>query len=118
LQKVILGETVVDEGSLVVISPWLVHRHRWLWKWPELFIPERFSREAEREIPSGTFIPFGLGPRMCPGRALALMEAPYLIAEIIRRFDVEVTNPAAVMPLARVTIRPNMQINCHFHAVN
>jgi cytochrome P450 len=118
LEKVVLGEMVVEKGSLVVISPWIVHRHRLLWNSPELFIPERFSREAEREIPSGAFIPFGFGPRMCPGRSLAMMEGPYLIAGILRQFGLEVSNAREVMPVARVTIRPNTQIDCRFYEVN
>jgi cytochrome P450 len=63
---------VIEAGSLVIISPWLVHRHRSLWSDPDLFVPQRFSQNRDREIQPGSFIPFGLGPRICTGRALAM----------------------------------------------
>jgi cytochrome P450 len=117
-QNLPFGEHVIEAGSLVVISPWLVHRHKSLWADPDLFIPDRFSQHRDREIQSGSFIPFGLGPRVCPGRTLAMIEGPYLIAEIIRRFDLEVLNAGNIMPVGRLTIRPNMEIQCRAHTVN
>jgi len=112
LERTAFGEHVVEAGSLVVISPWLVHRHRTLWDAPDRFIPARFSRQREKEIRSGSFIPFGLGPRVCPGRVVAMIEGPYLMAEIIRHFDLEVLNAAEIMPVGRLTVRPNVGINC------
>lgn len=117
-QKSILGEHVVEAGSLVVISPWLVHRHRSFWVAPDCFVPERFSQQREQEIRSGSFIPFGLGPRACPGRAVSMIEGPYLIAEIVRHFNLDVLNPAAIMPVGRLTIRPNVEIRCRAHTIS
>jgi cytochrome P450 len=118
LQKANFGPHVVEAGSLVVISPWLLHRHRSLWTAPDYFVPERFSQNREKEIRSGSFIPFGLGPRVCPGRALAMIEGPYLMAEIIRNFDLEVLNAASIMPVGRLTIRPNTSINCRVKLID
>jgi cytochrome P450 len=118
LRRAIFGPHVVEAGSLVVISPWLLHRHRSLWTAPDYFIPERFSQSREKKIRSGSFIPFGLGPRICPGRALAMIEGPYLMAEIIRHFDLDVLNAAAIMPVGRLTIRPNVAINCRASLVD
>jgi cytochrome P450 len=116
-QRTVFGEHEIDVGSLVVISPWLVHRHRTLWTSPESFIPERFSPHREREIQSGSFIPFGLGVRVCPGRVLAMTEGPYLIAEITRRFDLEILNAPDILPVGRLTIRPNTEIKCRARSV-
>jgi cytochrome P450 len=118
LQRAVFGPHVIEPQSLVVISPWLVHRHRSLWSMPEYFIPERFSDNRENEIRSGSFIPFGLGPRVCPGRVLAMIEGPYLMAEIVRHFDLDVQNAAAIMPVGRLTIRPNVSIRCRAESVN
>lgn len=117
-ERVTLGGETIEPGSLIVIAPWLVHRHRLLWEMPEQFVPERFSQNRERDIRSGSFIPFGLGPRVCPGRVVAMIEGPYLMAEIMRHFDLNVLNAADVMPVGRLTIRPNVEINCLAHALN
>jgi cytochrome P450 len=112
-----LGDHRIEAGSLIVVSPWIIHRHRLLWKNADRFIPDRFSREQEREIPTGAFVPFGWGPRACTGRALALTEIPFVIAEITRRFRIEVTNVEAVEPVARLTIQPKNDILCRLRPI-
>ena len=34
-------------------------------------------------------MPFGSGPRLCPGRTLALLEMKLVLATLFRNFDVE-----------------------------
>src|SRR5262249_21748242 len=79
---------------------------------------DRFSKDNERRIPAGAFIPFGWGPRICTGRALALVEVPFFISEIIKRFRIEVTNLDAVEPAARLTIQPKRAILCGFRPIS
>jgi len=55
------------------------------------FRPERWLDGAVR---SGSvhntkaFVPFGAGPRFCPGRHLAMLEIKMVIAMLCRNFDV------------------------------
>src|SRR5271165_1487645 len=46
------------------------------------------SREAGAHEPS-VHIPFGSGPRICPGRVHALLEMKMLLAMLYKTFDVE-----------------------------
>src|SRR5580700_5876288 len=55
----------VPKGSAVLISPWVLHRHRRLWRDPGRFVPERFSQAAEHARFS--YLPFGGGRRICIG---------------------------------------------------
>jgi cytochrome P450 len=112
-----LGDHRIEAGSLIVVSPWIIHRHQLLWNDADRFMPDRFSKEKERQIPAGAFIPFGWGPRACTGRALALTEIPFVIAEITRRFRIEVTNAEAVEPVARLTIQPKSDILCRLRPI-
>ncbi|CAG8642112.1 4174_t:CDS:2, partial [Paraglomus occultum] len=57
------------------------------WKEPDKFIPERFC--GNYEIHKNSFSMFGGGPRICPGRKLAIIELKTLLASVYRRFDVE-----------------------------
>ena len=52
----------VPKGSMIMISPWLLHRHRLLWDNPQVFDPERFSPERSRNRHRFAYLPFGGGP--------------------------------------------------------
>jgi cytochrome P450 len=111
-QPATLGAYELTPGTLVVTSPWIIHRHPLVWERPDAFDPTRFSREREGTIPPGAFLPFGFGPRSCPGRGLALAEIPFLLAEINRRFRIKLLAPESAMPISRMTLRPREAIGC------
>jgi cytochrome P450 len=119
-RRVAEGTTVagaeVPEGSLVVISPWLIHRHRKLWTEPDMFDVSRFGPGRERSVETGSYLPFGLGPRTCTGRALALFEGPLILAELHRRFRIHALEPGTTEVVSRLTIQPRDEIPMVFEA--
>jgi cytochrome P450 len=56
---------------------------------PEDFRPGRWTDDRRRELPDFAYAPFGGGPRICIGRAFALLEAKLALATIGRRFHLE-----------------------------
>jgi cytochrome P450 len=95
----------VEPGSVVVVSPWLLHHDaRWWGADAAAFRPERWLDEAER--PRHAFLPFGGGPRMCIGEGFAMMEARLLIAAIARswRFRADPAHQVELQPV--ITLRP------------
>ena len=107
-----LGGYSVRRGALVMVAPWVLHRHAGYWRDPHAFDPDRFAPEREGEITSGAYIPFGIGPRVCAGAAFAQVEAVLLIARLFRRFDFALLAPDRVRPAARLTTRPAEQVMC------
>lgn len=107
-----VGGYAIEAGTLVVISPWLMHRHEKYWKDPDIFDPERFSEARERDIVPGTYIPFGLGARVCTGRTIAMIEGPLVIAEVTRALRFTPLEPETVSPSFRLTVRPQASIRC------
>jgi len=71
----VLGDVVVKPRSLIVIAPYVLHRHRDIWSRPDAFDPSRFLSEARNGIPRFAYLPFGVGPRTCIGASFALQEA-------------------------------------------
>src|SRR4051812_5493136 len=69
-----LGEVEVTPGTRVIITPWVLHRHRKLWSDPDLFVPERFAPENRANIPRFAYLPFGAGARICVGMTFAMQE--------------------------------------------
>lgn len=102
----------IEAGTLVVISPWLMQRHHKYWKDPDIFDPDRFSEVRERDIVPGTYIPFGLGARVCTGRTIAMIEGPLIIAELMRALRFTPLQPETVTPSFRLTVRPKTAVRC------
>jgi len=105
-----IGEQAIRKGALIMVAPWVLHRHERYWRQPAAFDPDRFLPEREAELTPGAYIPFGIGPRICAGAAFATVEAVLLIARLFRRFDFAVLAPAEVQPAARLTTRPIRQV--------
>lgn len=93
----------LPDGSPVVISPWLVHRHRDLWERPNEFDPSRFDGGLDQ--PQCAYIPFGQGPRICIGAAFAMQEAMLILATLTRRYRFEPAPGPDPEPTSRLTIR-------------
>jgi cytochrome P450 len=114
LQPDVLAGVDVPAGSLVIISPYALHRHPALWEGPDRFDPDRFDPARFDPARSGPglgapgplYLPFGAGPRMCIGRELALVEGVLLLAALSGRFRLLRTPGQVVRPRALVTIRP------------
>src|ERR1700686_1431622 len=96
----------IRKNDVVLIAPWLLHRHEKLWRDPNAFIPARFLPGAP---PPDRFayLPFGVGARVCIGAHFALVEATLALAKIIGAFRVELLDKAPVMPIGVVTTQPD-----------
>jgi len=96
----------VRRDDVVLIAPWLLHRHEKLWSDPNAFIPGRFMPPAP---PPDRFayLPFGVGARVCIGAHFALVEATLALARLIGAFRVELLDKTPVMPVGVVTTQPD-----------
>ena len=101
-----LNGEAVRPGSLIVISPYVLHRHRLLWDRPDAFDPRRFLGSAHAMIDRFAYLPFGAGPRTCIGSTFALQEATLVLAAIVKQFSFQLKPGHAVWPTLRVTLRP------------
>ncbi len=99
------GATSVPAGALVVISPWVLHRHARRWSEPDAFDPARFLRDEPP--PRFSFMPFGAGPRVCVGAQFGLAEVVLVLAILIRKFEFQLAGSRPVMPAAVVSMQPD-----------
>jgi cytochrome P450 len=99
------GALDIPRGSVLLIAPWVLGRHRRLWRDPDVFSPDRFLPGAP-PIPRFAYLPFGAGPRVCVGAQFALTEATLALAMLIREFDVSL-DEAPPMPVGIVTTQPD-----------
>jgi cytochrome P450 len=94
----------VEPAALILVIPWLLHRANDLWDRPAHFLPERFIG-GQRPSPY-TYIPFSVGPRICPGLNFGLTEAILCLAILAQRFKLRVVDGYKVEPQGRLTLRP------------
>jgi cytochrome P450 len=98
----------VQPGDIMVVSPWVLHRHRRRWSDPDAFDPERFMPGAP-PVNRYAYLPFGVGPRVCIGAHFALTEATLVLSRLLKNFQVELASNKPVMSVGVVTTQPDHQ---------
>jgi len=93
-------------NTLILMSPFIMHRDLRYYPDPLRFDPERWTTEAKASRPRFSYFPFGGGSRQCIGEAFAWMEGVLLVATLARRWRMRLPpgHPVALHPL--VTLRP------------
>jgi unspecific monooxygenase len=96
----------IGAGAVILIAPWLLHRHEKLWDNPHAFMPQRFMAGAP--VPDRfAYLPFGVGPRVCIGAQFALTEATLALAKIVANYRIELVDREPVIPMGVVTTQPD-----------
>ncbi len=84
-----LGDILVPKGTLVFVltRPAAVNGENFVD--PLAFRPERWLDHSGGPHNVSAYMPFGSGPRMCPGRSLAFLEMKTLLSMLYKNFAVE-----------------------------
>lgn len=101
-----IGTYRIPANSIVLLSPYVTHRHPVFWEDPEKFDPERFAPERSAGRPRFAYFPFGGGPRACIGSAFALAEMRLVVAMVARRYRLSLAPGFHVELDAGITLRP------------
>ncbi|MEO8267355.1 MAG: cytochrome P450 [Ilumatobacteraceae bacterium] len=103
-----LGRYAIRKGTLVVWSPHLAGRDPNSWTDPLRFDPDRFTdlTPEQRAVTDQAWVPFGRGPHMCIGFALAQMELTLIIARLAQRLDLTPITTEMPHPIGMVVNRP------------
>lgn len=101
-----VGGYVIPARSIVLLSPFAVHRDARWYDQPERFYPDRWLPGREVERPKFAYIPFGGGPRVCIGEHFARMEAVLVLVTIAQQWRLRLApgHVARLDPL--ITLRP------------
>jgi cytochrome P450 len=102
LSDITVDDVLIPAHSLVIVSPWLVHRNPKVWENPDAFIPDRFLSGS----PQLGYLPFGSGARLCIGKEMARLEGAKILAHIATTWNIEAIHTSPVPIDASVTLRP------------
>ena len=82
-------DITIPVGVGVYIPIMSFHKDPEYWENPEEFNPERFNTDNKSKIRTGTYAPFGLGPRQCLGNNYAKFTMKIILIYLVRFFDLE-----------------------------
>ncbi len=105
-----LGGYKIPAGALILLSPYVTHRHLACWEEPERFDPDRFMPAGAAARPAFAYFPFGGGPRRCIGSAFATIEIQLIVVQVAQRYRLDLVPGARVVPTAGLTLRPQADV--------
>lgn len=110
-----IGGFRIPARSMVLLSPYVTHRHPESWPDPEAFDPDRFLPERSAGRPRFAWFPFLGGPHQCIGQEFAMIEMTLIVAMLARSFRLCLAPGARVEPRAMLTLRPRSGLPMIIH---
>jgi cytochrome P450 len=101
---VTLAGRTLPAGSIVVFSPYVLHRRPDLFPDPHRFDPARWLTPAPEH--RAAYLPFGAGATRCIGEEFGLAEATLILASIAARWTLTPEPGTNVTPAARAVLVP------------
>jgi cytochrome P450 len=101
-----IGGYLIPARSLVLLSPFVMHRDERYFTDATRFDPERWTPEARENRPTYSYFPFGGGQRRCIGEGFAWMEGILLIAALARKWRMRLVPNHPIEMNPTITLRP------------
>jgi cytochrome P450 len=97
---------VIPAGSIILMSQYVMHRNKNYFSDPDIFYPDRWTKEAKLQMPRFSYFPFGGGIRSCVGEPFAWLEGILLLATICKQWKMhhDANHKVELKPL--ITLRP------------
>jgi cytochrome P450 len=118
LEACVVGGYRVPARSLVLMSPYIVHRDARYYPEPERFLPDRWTEQFKASLPAFAYMPFGGGARRCIGESFAWMELGLVLVTLAQHWRLRLVPGHPVVPRPVVTLRPKhgLQMTTHRRA--
>ncbi|AQA04697.1 hypothetical protein BVC93_22290 [Mycobacterium sp. MS1601] len=111
-----IGRLSIRGGSIIAISPYLLHRNETHWPQPHRFDPGRFAVQGSARSHSYAYLPFGAGARHCIGAAFARIEASAILRSLGRNYSFEPRDPTLPSPAFKFVLRAPTSYQVRVHA--
>ena len=105
------------QGSNIVLSSYPIHNNPKIYENPEKFMPERWTKDFEANLPRGSYFPFGMGSRKCIGDMFAMLEMKVILLNIFANFNLK-TNKKNPGGHSHVSYRPLKKIKATLNPID
>ncbi|KAK0576432.1 hypothetical protein LWI29_017385 [Acer saccharum] len=110
-----LGNIDVPAGTQLHLATIAAHYDTNMWgEDAHKFNPIRFN-ESRKHLAS--FLPFGLGSRICVGQNLAMVEAKVVLAILVQRYTFTLSPTHVHAPMLFLTLQPQYGVQIHFSKI-
>jgi cytochrome P450 len=110
-----LGQYTVNDGSVVIMPQWSVHRDGRFFENPTQFDPSRWDEQSPDDV--GAYFAFASGPHSCIGRGFATKGARVALATLTKDVDLDVPRDQLSNLLVTPTLRPGDGVRATVSAV-
>ena len=107
----------IPAGSMVLLSPYVTHRHPDVWSNPAGFDPDRWDAESAPGRHRFAWWPFSGGPRKCIGDFFGQLEMQLVIVMIVQRFRLESLPGMAPVPKPGITLGQQEHLKVRLRAL-
>jgi len=110
-----IDKYIVPQGSIVLMSPYLVQRDPRFYADPEKFDPCEWDKHTHGLNSKYEYFPFSRGPRSCIGEPFAWMLGTLAIASIAQSWQLKLVpgHPVELLPLINLRPRHGMMMTLH-----
>jgi cytochrome P450 len=112
-----LGDYFFPKGAILAVSPLATGRNAKYFDNPLEYRPERWTREFERQLPKGAYVPFAAGPRVCLGKQFAMMEMRIILGTLIQNVNINLLDGFEPDIVPQISLNPGergMQMKVRF----
>ena len=106
LEDFTIDQYVIPGGTLILMSPYLLHRDPRFHPNPEQFTPRSWENYPKSGNPKYAYFPFSGGPRSCLGEHFAWMEGSLVLATIAQAWRMQIVPDHPVQFLQLINLRP------------
>ncbi|XP_008190935.1 cytochrome P450 CYP12A2 [Tribolium castaneum] len=114
----VIGGYLIPKGTLLLSLNSGMARDERYFKDAQKYRPQRFVRATREDFHRYASLPFGHGPRMCPGKRVAENEIVILLTEILKNFALESAGSSDVGMVFRMNRIPDKPISVRFVDTN
>ena len=101
-----LGKYIIPRGSIVLVSPYLIHHDSRFHPDPEKFDPCEWENHSQGLSSKYEYFPFSRGPRSCIGEPFAWMQGTAVLACVAQSWRLRHVPEHKVELLPLINLRP------------